>query len=253
MLAAAARQAQSLHETEHRPWPAPERAWLLAESIGDQLFAHWPVPAEALRRHLPEEVRPDTFEGEAWLGITASTVTAVRLRGTLPLPIVSSFQQLNVRACVIVEGAPGIWFFSLDLSTAAGFEVARRLFGLPFYRARISLGAMGDRFQLACTRLAQPAPPKVFDARWQPFGRAATPLPGSLDHFLTERYRLYGEREGRLWRAEMHHRPWRLQQARGTVELNTMAPEGVELDREPLLLLSRGQDVLLWSPEPLAG
>jgi uncharacterized protein YqjF (DUF2071 family) len=112
---------------------------------------------------------------------------------------------------------------------------------------------MGDRFQLACTRLAQPAPPKVFDARWQPFGRAATPLPGSLDHFLTERYRLYGEREGRLWRAEMHHRPWRLQQARGTVELNTMAPEGVELDREPLLLLSRGQDVLLWSPEPLAG
>lgn len=253
MLAAAARQAQSLHETEHRPWPAPERPWLLAETIGDQLFAHWPVGAEALRRHLPAEVTPDTYEGQAWLGISAFAVTAVRLRGTLPLPLVSSFLQLDIRTYVTARGAPGIWFFSLDVSSAPGFEVARRLYGLPLYRARISLHATGDRFQLACTRRDHPAPPQVFDARFEPFGPAAPPRPGSLDHFLHERYRLYGEREGRLWRAEMHHRPWRLRQARGEIELNTMAPEGVELNGEPLLRYSSGQDVLLWTPEPLVG
>jgi uncharacterized protein YqjF (DUF2071 family) len=253
MLAVAARQAQSLHETEHRPWPAPERPWLLAETIGDQLFAHWPVPADALRPHLPEEVLPDTYDGEAWLGISAFAVTAVRLRGTLPLPLVSSFLQLNVRTYVTAHGAPGIWFFSLDVSSAPSLEVARRLFGLPFHRARISLHAVGDRFQLVCTRSDHPSPPKVFDARFEPVGPAASPRPGSLDHFLSERYRLYAERDGRLSRAEIHHRPWQLRQARGEIGLNTMAPEGVELDGEPLLHYSSGQDVLLWTPGPLVG
>lgn len=252
MLAAAARQAQSLQETAHRPWPLPGRRWLAAETLVDQLFAHWPVPAASLRTHLPDGVSPDTFEGDAWLGITAFAVEAQRLRGTLPLPIVSRFLQLNVRACVTVQGAPGIWFFSIDVSSAAVLRLARRLFPVPVFRARLTARRLGEEFRLECTRRDHPEPPRVFDARFAPTGSEQRPRPGSLEHFLTERYRVYFAVDGRLHRAEIHHPPWELRPAAGEVELNTMPPPGVTLGEQSLLHFSRSQDVLLWSPEPVS-
>jgi Uncharacterized conserved protein (COG2071) len=44
-------------------------------------------------------------------------------------------------------------------------------------------------------------------------------VPGTLDHWLTERYCLYATGSGRLYRAEIHHAPWRLQ----PVEFDTPA------------------------------
>ena len=68
---------------------------------------------------------------------------------------------------------------------------------------------------------------------------------GSLEHFLTERYCLYAEHEGRLYRAEIHHRPWPLQPARATVALNTMPPLEVP-EGDPLVHYSERQDVVIW-------
>src|SRR5439155_586291 len=96
-LQAPARQAASLRETAHRPWPLPPGSWRLGQTLEDQLFAHWPVDADALRRLLPGAVRLQTHEGAGWLGVTPFRVGALRLRGTLPLPRVSSFLELNVR------------------------------------------------------------------------------------------------------------------------------------------------------------
>jgi uncharacterized protein YqjF (DUF2071 family) len=252
VLAAAARQAQSLQATAHRPWPLPARPWLAAATLTDQLFAHWPVPAATLQRHLPDGVSADTFEGDAWLGVTAFAVGAQRLRGTLPLPIVSRFLQLNVRACVSVQGTPGVWFFSIDVSSAPILRLARRLFPVAVFHARVTARRLGDEFRLECTRRDHPEPPKVFDARFTPTGTPRQPQPGSLEHFLTERYRVYLSVDGRLRRAEIHHAPWQLREAAGEVELNTMAPAGVALAEQPILHFSRSQDVLLWSPEPVS-
>jgi hypothetical protein len=75
------------------------------------------------------------------------------------------------------------------------------------------------------------------------------PAPGSLEHFLTERHCLYAEHRGVLHRAEIHHLPWPLQPAEADIELNTMAPAGVELGDGPLLHFSRRLDVLVWPLE----
>ena len=37
-----------LDEGSHRPWPLPEGPWVMAQTWHEVLFAHWPVPAEAL-------------------------------------------------------------------------------------------------------------------------------------------------------------------------------------------------------------
>src|SRR3954454_213491 len=49
----AAAQSAGLRERAHRPWPLPDGPWLQGQTWRDLLFAHWPVPVEALRPAVP--------------------------------------------------------------------------------------------------------------------------------------------------------------------------------------------------------
>ena len=69
-LELASAQQASLVATAHRPWPLPERRWLMGQTWDDLLFAHWPVPPERLRPLLPASVPLDVREGSAWVGVT---------------------------------------------------------------------------------------------------------------------------------------------------------------------------------------
>jgi uncharacterized protein len=211
------------------------------------------VAEASIRPLLPAGLELDTFGGQAYLTVTAFRVRALRLRGLLPLPFVSSFLQLNVRTYVTAGGKPGVLFFSLDASSPPAVEVARRLSRLPFHHARISAHKRLGWIEYSCVREAAERP-YVFDARYRGAGRALIPRPGSLDHFLTERYCFYTA-DGRsgVHRAEIHHPPWVLEAAEAEIELNTVAPDGVEVpEDEPLLHFSKQIDVLAWASEPAA-
>jgi hypothetical protein len=232
-------QAESLRYTSHRPWPLPERRWLMGQTWENLLFAHWPVDARVLRPHVPSVLELEEHGGSAWVGLTPFRVTALRLRGTLPVPGLSSFLELNCRTYVTIHGRPGIWFFSLDASSRWAVEAARRLYKLPYEHARIR--ATGESFD--ASRIG--ADGVCFSARYRPRGAIRTAKRGSLEHFLTERYCLYAD-DGRA-RADIHHAPWPLQEAQGEVELQTVAP--VPLEDEPVLHYAGRLDVLIW---PLA-
>jgi uncharacterized protein len=216
--------------------------------LEDLLFAHWPVDADALRRLLPDAVRLQTHDGTAWLGITPFRAGAVRLRGTLPLPGVSSFLELNVRTYVTAGGKPGIWFFSLDASSRLAVEAARRTYRLPFFQARIDAITRDGWIEYESARVGNSQGPHVFSASYRPSGDEFHAAQGSLEEFLAERYCLYTvDQRGRLYRAEIHHPPWPLQPAEATIELNTMAPGDLALPGEgPLLHFARVQDVVVW-------
>jgi uncharacterized protein YqjF (DUF2071 family) len=250
VLDTASRQAESLQQQDHRPWPLPDGPWLMGQTWEHLLFAHWRVRPEALRRLLPTGLVLDTFADEAWLGITPFRVTGLRARGTLPLPFVSSFVELNVRTYVTREGKGGIWFFSLDATSPLAVAAARRTYHLRYFRTRASLARQDDELHFSSSR--SPAEqPRVFEARYRPTGPVSPAEAGTLEHFLTERYCLYAVSQGgKLWRADIHHELWPLQPARAEIQLNTMAPDGVELlDDEPLLHFSRRQDVVIWPVE----
>jgi uncharacterized protein len=248
-LAGPARQAASLTDADHRPWPLPERSWVQGQTWDDLLFAHWRVDEAGLREYIPDEVPIDTHDGSAWLGITPFRVTGLRLRGMVPLPFLSSFLELNVRTYVTVDGKPGIWFFSLDAESQWVVEAARRTYRLPYYGARMSARTRGGRIVYDSARIREPG--KAFSASYTPVGDVFHAEPGSLEWFLTERYCLYtlDERQD-LARADIHHGLWPLQRAEADVELNTMPPERIELpDEEPLVHFSRRQDVVIWPLE----
>jgi uncharacterized protein YqjF (DUF2071 family) len=243
------RQARSLEHLEHRPWTPPRRGWTMGQTWEDLLFAHWRVPLEAVREHVPHELEVELQDGSAWLGVTPFRVRGLRARGTLPLPRVSSFLELNVRTYVrAADGKPGIWFFSLDASSRLAVEAARRGYKLPYFHARISATRRGEWIDYECARVEEHG--RVFSGRYRPDGAVFNAEPDSLEWFLTERYCLYTVGDGHLHRAEIHHPPWPLQQGEAVVELNTMAPPGVELpDEEPVVHYSLRQDVVVWPLE----
>jgi uncharacterized protein YqjF (DUF2071 family) len=246
-LDAAARQARSLERLEHRPWPVPPRGWVMGQTWEDLLFAHWRVPVEEIRPHVPPGLEVEQHDGTAWLGITPFRLTSLRARGTLPLPYLSSFLELNVRTYVRAGDRPGIWFFSLDASSRAAVEVARRTYRLPYFHARMSANRRGESIDYECARIEEAG--RVFSGSYRPSGSVSYADPGSLEWFLTERYCLYTTDRGVLARADIHHELWPLQPAEATIELAPISP--LELRGEPVLHFSRRQDVVIWPLERL--
>jgi hypothetical protein len=77
-------------------------------------------------------------------------------------------------------------------------------------------------------------------------------VPGSLDHWLTERYCLYAvDPARRVVRAEIHHVPWPLQDATVETRENTLATAAAITlpDVPPRVAFSQRIDVLVWMPE----
>jgi uncharacterized protein YqjF (DUF2071 family) len=238
-----------LADRSHRPWPLPDGPWLQAQTWQDLLFTHWPVPVEALRPFVPPQLPIDVYDGSAWLGVTPFVVSGLRARGTVPVPALSSFPETNVRTYTTVGEKPGVWFFSLDADSNAAVKAARRGYRLPYFRSKIDVQRAAGRVRYALERSSPGAAPAELRALYWPIGEMYQASPGSLEHFLTERYCLYTvDEEQRILRGEIHHPPWPLQRAEASMPVNTMALElGLELtDPPPFLHFARRQQVLIW-------
>jgi len=173
------------------------------------------------------------------------------------LPWISAFIELNLRLYVECDGRPGVWFLSLDAANRLAVWAARRFFHLPYFRAemRLSTGP-GEEVDFECRRRgAHPGVCEVeFEARYRPTSEVYAAAPGSLEHWLTERYCFYARApDGKLFRVDAHHAPWPLQRAEAEIEPGELlAPHGIAVSGPPALLhFSRRIDVIGWFPVEL--
>jgi len=218
----------------------------------DLLFMHWPVPVGAVKGLLPPTVEIDTFDGQAWVGVVPFRISGIRMRGLPPLPLVSSFAEVNLRTYVTVRGKPGVWFVSLDADSRFNVSVARAWYRLRYYFADIVCGRHDDTVGFASRRARAATRPAELCSRYRPNGRLEPARRGTLEHWLTERYCLYTTgRGGERFRAEIHHEPWPLRSAEAEIEVNTLAAAGgiVLPDEPPLLHYADRIDVAVWSLE----
>jgi uncharacterized protein len=240
----------SLSRLEHRPWPLPPGPWRWRQSWHDLLFAHWPVPTVILRPFVPQPLKIQEFEGTSWIGLVPFRMTGVMRRPWPDLPWVSAFPELNVRTYVEHDGKPGVWFLSLDATNPLAVWAARRFFHLPYFRATMSVSPNGDSFKYGSRRAGA-----EFTASYKPASAVYQAAPGSLEHWLTERYCLYAlAPDGFLWRTDVHHLPWPLQFAEAGISANTMFDfHGLPIQGAPALLhFSRRLDVVFWNSERVA-
>ena len=222
----------------------------MTQSWHDLLFVHWPIDRDRLRALVPPGVDIDVHDGQAWLGIVPFHMTNVAPRGLPNLPWVSAFPELNVRTYVVRAGKPGVYFFSLDAANPLAVSVARALFKLPYYPARMHVET-ADGYVRYDSRRTSNERPAALGCRYRATGEVSVPAPGTLEYFLTERYCLYVVDRSRVRRLEIHHRPWRLQSAELEIATNTMAEAaGVSLPTmAPLLHFSARQDMVAFPME----
>ena len=239
---------------DHLPWALPTTPWVMAQSWCDLLFAHWPVPRDALARLIPLSLDVDSFEGQCWISVVPFTMTDVHPRRLPNVPGISTFPELNVRTYVRHGSKPGVFFFSLDAASVTAVAGGRLWYQLPYFLARMSTHRVDGWVTYHSERIVRGPRPAVFEARFRPDGPVRRAAPGSLEHWLTERYCLYSAgRNGRLMRADVHHAPWPLQPALLELRANSMVePSGLRLaDVEPLIQFAERLDVVVWQPRPV--
>ncbi|MGQ0813922.1 MAG: YqjF family protein [Gemmatimonadota bacterium] len=239
-----------LAETAHRPWPVPDSEWIMEQTWRALLFAHWSYSIDEVRALLPPQLPLDSFDNHAWVGVVPFKLEHLHARGLPALPGVSSFPELNVRTYVTIGGKPGVYFFSLDAASQLAVMGARTLFHLNYFDADMRVTATPTGIEYKSRRTDRRGPPASFHAHYAPNGEVFTAVPGTLEHFLTERYCLYAVSGDAAHRLEIHHRPWLLQPAEAELDaLAMLAAAGLGPPRgKPLLHFSAVQPMIGWAP-----
>ena len=182
------------------------------QSWREVLFAHWRVPTERLRPLIPASLVLEEFEGSSWVGLVP-------------------FQIRDLRA-----------------ANTAAVLAARLGYLLPYFRAEMRVESVEGWVHYRSRRSGGRA---EFVGRYAPMGAVRTAERGTLEHFLVERYALYAAALGGwVLRGDIHHRPWPLQTAEATIDVNTVLhAHGIEpASDEPLLHYAARQDTLVWLP-----
>jgi uncharacterized protein YqjF (DUF2071 family) len=242
-----------LFATRHRPWPAPMTPWVMTQRWNDLLFLHYEMAPDKVRALVPQVLTLDTYQQRAWISVTPFCINHLRPPGVPPLPWVSHFAEVNLRTYVTYGGKPGVYFFSLDASLLSAVWAARIFYRLPYWHASMKVKGRGKaKLQYQSRRTHGPRPAEL-RVSYSPVSSGTHAKPGSLEHFLTERYCLYTTSRKRLYRADIHHLPWDLEPAAVDLELNSMGQTaGIELPATAdLMYFSRTLNVLVWAPERL--
>lgn len=196
--------------------------WVLFMKWRDLFFASWRVSVEALRSVVPGELEIDTFDGSAWITLVPMRITDMHWRGIAPIPGMEGLRELNLRTYTTRNGKPGVYFLSIECPAICSDWIARNIFGAPYYEAQIALCNDGVSWSFASERTQEGMHAAAFFGTFRPAGEASRPAPGSLEHFLVERYCLYFVKDGAIWRGDIDHDEWKLQNADMQIAVNTV-------------------------------
>ena len=229
---------------------AQRQSWI------DLTFLHWRVPVATLRPLIPAALEVDTFDGDAFIGVVPFTMTGVRPLWAPAVPGISNFHETNVRTYVHHRGGdPGVWFFSLEAASRIAVTIARTFWHLPYHHAEMTLKKGPEGIRYTSTRRSPPPLPAVCNVTCRPLSAPTHAVPGTLEHFLAERYLLYADAgDGALRRGAVHHVPYPLQTAEVSAwEESLVAAAGMERPPgEPIAHYASRVDVEIFALERLA-
>lgn len=210
------------------------------------LFLHWPVDPLVIRPLIPAELELDLFNDRAWIALVPFRMEATRFRHYPPLPGLSSFYECNVRTYVRAKNAkgndiPGVWFFSLDAERLLPVLGGNWLWSLNYIHSRFTVerDPADGTTDYSLARRARPFRAHTSSIRWTPGQPLPRAIPGSLEHFLTERYWLFTRRpnrsSGRIMGGRIEHDPWSLRRATVShLDDTLIRAAGVNLSSEDL-------------------
>lgn len=234
-----------LNDISHRPWTLPKGSWQYYQEWNNALFLHWEVPFEALRTCVPERLQLDSLDGKYYVSLVLFTMEKIRPKRLPPVSAVSDFFEINLRTYIDNGSKKGVYFLNIEAEKFLSAFLAKSLSGLPYEKAEIDM--------VKAQKYASKNVKKNFrvHAEFTPGEPLAHKT--ELDKWLTERYCLYLDKGPNLYRYDIHHREWPVQQVDitkldvnytiGNLNLGERVPDVVHY--------SEGVQVLAWERETL--
>lgn len=237
--------AELLQQTTHRPWELPTTGWSYYQEWNNALFFHWEIPLELLQSLVPSNLKVDLYEGKAYISLVPFTMQKIRPKYLPSLAFVSDFHEINLRTYVTHQGKPGVFFISIEAEKSLSAFLSRMLSGLPYKKSTMVRTPKGYTSQNKLQDFRFSAEYEIQEVIVAKTG---------LDRFLTERYSLYLERNGKLYRYQIHHKEWELRNVRmdkfdSKYIINALNLEGKVPD---LMHYSEGVQVIAWDREVLS-
>lgn len=205
--------------------PLPTRQ-VMSQWWRDIAFLHWRVDPDLVAPLLPRGVRPDVYDGSAWVGLIPFRMVDAGLGRRGPVPRLGTFYETNVRVYSVDDaGRHGVVFRSLEADRLPVVAAARLGFGVPYQWARLSVEP---------TELGPRPEGRTISYRSRRRGREGAggridievgdliAEPGPLDLFLTARFGLHTTVAGRTLWVPNTHGPWPLRHACAVVVEDTL-------------------------------
>lgn len=234
---------QILEETKHRSWNYPTKRWKYYQEWNKALFFHYKIDVSILRELVPKDLEIDEINDSAWISLVAFTMEKIRPPFLPPFSPISNFDEINLRTYVTKDGKPGVYFLSIEAGKLLSAIIAKSLSGLPYEKSIIS--RTENSYQAN-------HPQRNFSLLADFHVGMKMKHKTDLDLFLTERYCLYLKENNFLFRYEIQHLPWKINQ----VELDFLNIDyqinNLKLNSNPNLIhYSEGVQVLAWGKERL--
>lgn len=178
--------------------PVPKK-WAISQYWRDVLFLNYKIDPALIQDRLPTPLEVDTFKGSAYLSIVPFRMSDIRFPWTPILPF-SDLWEINLRTYVRYGEYSGVYFFTLDTDHHLAQWIANTFFHLP-YRYRFLRGDIrkGKYFFES---------PGSFEIE---AGLSKVPIVvDDYHHWMTERYCLFTDYKGKVWRGDNFHIPWKI-------------------------------------------
>ena len=228
-----------LKEITHRPWEIPKGKWRYYQEWNHVLFFHWALDPEIVKPLIPRGLNLDLLDGKAYISLVPFTMQKIRPRFLPAVSMVSDFHEINLRTYVIKDGKPGVYFINIESEKPFSAFMSRNLSGLPYEKASI---------QRSEGKYISSNVFKKFFLDVEFAIREDIATKSAIEKFVTERYALFLERHGELFRYDIHHREWKIK----TLEIKKLHLDyklpGLDLaNKQPdLVHYSDGVEVVAW-------
>ena len=232
---------QILAETNHRSWLYPSKSWKYYQEWNKALFFHYRVNKDILKELVPNDLEIDEINGSAWVSLVAFTMEKIRPRFLPAFPPISDFDEINLRTYVTKNGKPGVYFLSIEAGKLFSALLAKSLSGLPYEKSNIN--RTENSYQAN-------HPKRNFSLLADFHVGMQVKHKTELDLFLTERYCLYLEDHNQLFRYEIQHLPWKINQLELEFLTIDYQLQNLNIDSRPdLVHYSEGVQVVAWEKE----
>ena len=228
-----------LTTTEHREYPYPNQPWRYYQEWNKALFLHWEVPYEILREMVPRNLNIDTFNGKAYVSIVPFTMENIRPKFLPAVGFISNFHEINVRTYVEHQGKKGVYFLNIEAEKYLSALISKQLSGLPYEKAEIH--RTDSKYTSTNSKKNY-----SLDADFS-IGQLITNKT-ELELWLTERYCLYLTKNNDVYRYDIHHKEWELNEVKmNQLDVNCRIRNLILNNQNYFAHYSKGIKVIAWN------